>query len=127
MTHVPWFTLPPVQEFYYRNKYLSYRVLPPFREDCDQGASVQMELIYPKLNARIFIPRDIAGNPGSAVFELAHHNPSATVYWHLDGEYLGVTKKTHHLPVNPAEGKHTLTLVDEQGQSLERRFEVIGK
>lgn len=127
MTHVPWFTLPPVQEFYYRNKYLSYKVIPPFRKDCEQGGSVQMDLIYPKLNARLFIPRDIEGNPGSAVFELAHHNPAATVYWHLDGEYLGTTKKTHHFPINPGDGKHTLTLVDEKGQSLERHFEVVGK
>lgn len=127
MTHVQWFTLPPVQEFYYRSKHLSYRELPPFRKDCDQGASVPMDLIYPKLNARLLIPRDIEGNPGSAVFELAHHNPSATVYWHLDGEYLGVTTKRHHMPVNPPEGKHTLTLVDAQGQSLEREFEVVGK
>jgi penicillin-binding protein 1C len=127
MTHVPWFILPPIQAFYYREKYLSYKILPPYRKDCEQGVSVQMDLIYPKPNARLFIPRDIEGNPGSAVFELAHHNPVATVYWHLDGEYLGVTKKMHHFPFNPGEGKHTLTLVDEEGQSLERLFEVVGK
>jgi penicillin-binding protein 1C len=127
MTHIPWFILPPIQEFYFRNKYLSYKALPVYRKDCEQSTSVQMDLIYPKLNARLFIPRDIEGKPGSAVFELAHHNPTATVYWHLDGEYLGVTKKTHHFPVNPGEGKHKLTLVDEKGQSLERQFEVIGK
>jgi penicillin-binding protein 1C len=127
MTHVPWFILPPIQAFYYREKYLSYKILPPYRKDCERGTSIQMELIYPKPNARLFIPRDIEGNPGSAVFELAHHNPSATVYWHLDGEYLGVTKKMHHFPFNPGQGKHTLTLVDEEGQSIERLFEVVGK
>lgn len=127
MAHVAWFVLPPVQAFYYRDRYLSYKTLPPYRKDCEQGGSVQMDLIYPKLNARLFIPRDIEGNPGHAVFELAHHNPSATVYWHLDGAYLGTTRKTHHFPINPGEGKHKLTLVDEKGQSLERQFEVVGK
>lgn len=128
MVHVPWFVLPPVQEFYFRSKYLSYKTLPPFRKDCAPAVTrTAMDLIYPKENARLFIPRDIEGNPGSAVFELAHHNPSATVYWHLDGEYLGETRKTHHLPISPGTGQHTITLVDEQGHSLERKFEVVGK
>lgn len=128
MAHVPWFILPPVQEFYYRRKFVSYMGLPPFRKDCVQGTSAPaMDLIYPKLNARIFIPRDMQGNPGNAVFELAHHNATATVYWHLDGEYLGATKNIHHLPVNPPTGKHKLTLVDDLGQSIERQFEVVGK
>jgi penicillin-binding protein 1C len=49
------------------------------------------------------------------------------VYWHLDGEYIGSTKKSHHLPINPGEGKHVLTVIDEQGELLERHFEVISK
>lgn len=128
MKHVSWFVLPPVQEFYFRNKYLSYKTLPPYRQDCEQGNNhYVMDLIYPKVNTKIFIPRDVEGNVGSAVFELAHRNVSATVYWHLDGEYLGSTKKSHHYPIKAKEGIHTLTLIDEEGQSLERRFEVVGK
>lgn len=128
MAHVPWFVLPPIQEFYYRSKYLSYKTLPPFRKDCaPPNTNAGMDLIYPKANAKLFIPRDIQGNPGSSIFELAHHNPSATVHWHLDGEYLGATRKVHHFPVSPASGSHVITLVDELGQSLERTFEVVGK
>jgi penicillin-binding protein 1C len=128
MTHVPWFILPPVQEFYFRSKYLSYKPVPPFRKDCTpQSTNSSMDLIYPKHNAKLFIPRDVEGNQGSSVFELAHNNPLATVYWHLDGEYIGTTRKRHHFPISPATGIHTLTLVDEQGQSLERKFEVVGK
>jgi penicillin-binding protein 1C len=123
-----WFVLPPVQEHYYRQRHVSYRSLPPLREDCQQPNSVMaMDMIYPRSNARIFIPREIDGKPGSSVFELAHRNPEASVYWHLDGEYIGSTKKIHHLPLNPEEGKHVLTIVDEKGESLERHFEVISK
>jgi penicillin-binding protein 1C len=126
MKHVSWFVLPPVQEFYYRSRNLSFKSLPPFRKDCEQASSLAvMDLIYPKANTKLFIPRDIAGNIGSSVFELAHRNTSTTVYWHLDGQYLGATKKTHHFPINASAGKHVVTLVDEQGQSLERSFEVI--
>lgn len=123
-----WFVLPPVQEYYFKSKNITYKALPPFRADCQpQRAMASMDLIYPKPDARIFIPRDLDGEPGSAVFELAHRNANATVYWHIDGEFIGATKKVHHLALNPAAGKHVLTLVDETGETLQRRFEILPK
>ena len=83
-----------------------------------------MDMIYPKPNARIFIPRDLDGKPGSSVFELAHSSPEVTIFWHLDGQYIGSTKQIHNLALKPAEGKHILTVIDENGESLERHFEV---
>jgi penicillin-binding protein 1C len=128
MTHVNWFVLPPVQEYYYKLKNISYRSLPPYRRDCEPSSALPgMEIIYPKANARIFIPRELDGSAGKSVFELAHRNPNAEVYWHLDGEFLGSTKRTHHLSINPTEGKHVITIVDQQGEAIERRFEVVGK
>jgi len=126
MKDVSWFVLPPVQEYYYRPRNISYRTLPPFRSDCQPASGVStMDLLYPKPNARIYIPRELNGTMGSAVFELAHRNPGVTVYWHLDGTFIGSTKRNHHLTVNPPQGKHVLTLVDEHGESIEQRFEVL--
>lgn len=126
MLHVNWFVLPPVQELYYRSKNISYKPLPPFRNDCQSPSALQtMDLVYPKPNARIFIPRDFDGKPGSSIFELAHRDENVSVYWHLDGVYIGSTRRVHRLPLNPPEGIHVLTLVDEYGQSLEERFTVI--
>jgi len=128
MKHVNWFVLPAIQEYYFKPKNLSYRSLPPFRKDCQLSSPMaSMELIYPKQHSRIFIPRDLNGKPGSSVFELAHRNPAITVYWHLDGEYLGSTKKIHHFGLNPPEGLHTLTLVDDNGEQLIRTFEVLSR
>lgn len=128
MVSLNWFVLPPLQEHYYKPRNVSYKALPPFRADCgDQGGLVAMELVYPKPNARIFIPRDLDGTPGSAVFELAHRSASATVHWHLDGAYLGNTAKNHRFALNPGEGKHILTLVDDSGVLLESHFEVFSK
>lgn len=121
-----WFILPPVQEHYFRTKNLSYKSLPPFRADCLMSSPViSMDLIYPKPSSRIFIPRELDGTLGSTVFQLAHRNPQSTVHWHLDGMYMGSTQKRHHLALSPAEGKHTLVIVDENGESLEGQFEVI--
>lgn len=128
MTEVSWFVLPPVQEYYFKPKNLSYRNLPPFRSDCQPAYAVtSMDLIYPKPNSRIFIPRDLDGKTGSAVFQLAHRQPSMTVFWHLDGVFIGSTRKNHQLPVNASDGKHKLTLIDENGESLEQTFEVLSK
>lgn len=124
--HENWFVLPPVQAHYFRLKNSTYRPLPPFRNDCQPQLSlIGMDLIYPKPNAKIFIPRDLSGEPGNTIFELAHRQASTRVYWHLDGEFIGSTETIHHMPLNPAQGKHVLTLVDETGESLERQFEVI--
>lgn len=123
-----WFVLPPVQGHYYRAKNLSYKIPPPFREDCWGSSTVKaMDLIYPKPGSRLFIPRDITGNSGSAVFQLAHHNSHTVVYWYLDGKYLGSTKNSHQLSLNPPSGKHKIMVVDERGESLEEDFEVLSE
>lgn len=126
MKHVSWFVLPPVQEFYYRSVHQSYKPLPPFRSGCGKMEGVlSMDMIYPKNHSRIFIPRELDGQAGSSVFRLAHRDPQALVFWHLDGRYIGATKSRHNLALNPPAGKHILTMVDESGTSLERHFEVI--
>lgn len=126
MRAASWFTLPPVQEHYYKVKNISYKPLPPYRSDCQPAAIAPgMDLIYPKPGARIIIPRELDGKMSNTVFELAHSNPLSTVYWHLNGEYLGTTQKKHRISVQPEAGIHMLTLVDEAGQVLERRFEVV--
>lgn len=128
MQHVKWFVLPPVQEYYYRAKNISYKPLPPYRDDCQSATSIpSMDLVYPKPGARILIPRDFDGKPGSSVFQLAHRNENASVYWHLDGVFIGSTTGVHRLALNPPQGKHVLTLVDEQGESLEESFTVISR
>ncbi|RAV99396.1 penicillin-binding protein 1C [Pseudochryseolinea flava] len=123
-----WFVLPPITEYYYRPHDPTYKTLPPFRTDCASQTTLSaMDLIYPKPHARMYIPRDLNGEPGQAVFHLAHRNPAVTVFWHLDGTFIGKTLKSHHMAVNPAEGSHTLTLIDEKGEVLEQKFEILSK
>jgi penicillin-binding protein 1C len=126
ITTTTWFILPPVQEFYFRRKNSSYRLLPPFKSGCQDASTVMsMDLVYPKSRAKIFIPRQLDGTLNTVVFELAHRNPAASVFWHVDGVFMGSTRKSHHLTFQPTTGTHKLTLVDEFGESLERDFEVI--
>jgi len=121
-----WFVLPPVQEYYFRTKNLSYKPLPPIRDDCGGGARlVAMDLVYPKPGASIFIPRELDGSPGLALFQAAHRSSSSTIYWHLDGEYIGSTRKTHHLSLSGSSGAHSITLVDDDGEILTQSFNIL--
>jgi len=121
-----WFVLPPMQEYYFRMKNFSYKTLPPFRKDCQNASMlISMDLIYPKPDSKIFIPRELNGTESKIIFELAHRNPNTVVYWHLDGDFVGSTRGRHSLVLHPPQGKHFLTLVDENGETINSSFDVI--
>ncbi len=126
MVEVPWFILPPVQEHYFKAKNFNYQPLPPWRKDCSNiNTFMSMDVIYPKPNSKVFVPYELDGSAGSALFEAIHRNPSATLFWHIDGIFLATTQKTHKLPVRPGRGNHTLLLMDNEGESMVRPFTVI--
>jgi len=129
MLHVPWFVLPPAQEWYYKTKNPDYKTLPPFRSDClsNEQQLKSMELIYPKNYVKIYIPFELDGSKGKTIFQVAHRRPQTTIYWHLDGEYLGTTTEFHQKELSPNKGFHTLTLVDQYGETLVRKFEILEK
>jgi penicillin-binding protein 1C len=127
MVHKSWFVLPPVQEWYFRNKNPFYKVLPPFRPGCAPSESHNMEMIYPHTDSRIYIPVDLDGKPGGTVFKVAHRTPQHTVYWHLDDHFIGTTVQFHQMSLSPEKGFHRLTLVDENGETLTIRFEIMTK
>ncbi len=126
ITDANWFVLPPVQEYYYRIKNSSYQPLPAFRKDCaDPRTIAAMEIIYPKSNSKIFVPRELDGSLGNTVFEATHRSAKVTIFWHLDGVYQQATKGLHKIAVHPTIGKHKLTVVDENGEVVAQEFEVL--
>ena len=128
MKAVSWFVLPPVQEWYYRKAHPGYKLLPPFRSDCQNSQTVvPMQFVYPQNGDKLFVTKGVTGKREPIVFKLTHHHPSTKIYWNLDKQYIGMTRNDHHLAFIPPPGKHTLTVVDQQGKSLSIRFEVLGK
>ena len=118
--------LPPLIEKYYVAKHPEYKRLPPFDVNCNSKINEKaMTLIYPKPNAKIIIPREIDGQQGKVIVEASHKNSTMKIYWHLDENYLGETTLVHQWPLNPEPGKHTLTLIDENGVTISTSFEVI--
>jgi penicillin-binding protein 1C len=124
--HHKWFVLPPAMEYYYNIKNADYKTLPPFKPGCENtGGNIVMDMIYPKNNALIYIPIEADGKRGKVIFNAAHRNQRTKIYWHIDADYVGSTISFHHLAISPPPGKHTLTLVDENGERLVQVFTIL--
>ncbi|HCT30800.1 MAG TPA: penicillin-binding protein 1C [Bacteroidales bacterium] len=128
MQHVSWFVLPPAIEWFYKNRYSDYKLLPPYFKGCNPENQIKsMAMLYPRIaNAKISIPRNLDGSLSDIVFEAVHRSADATIYWHLDDRYVGTTKTFHKLALQPSAGNHTLTLVDADGETLVTNFLVEG-
>ena len=127
MKTISWFELPPVQEYYYKTKNPTYKTLPPYKSGCAPEIEKAMEMIYPKAGTVIYIPYELSGEQGKTIFEIAHRNPSNTVFWHIDGALVGTTKDIHQLGVTASKGKHTLSISDNTGETLTIPFEVLSE
>jgi penicillin-binding protein 1C len=123
-----WFVLPPSMEYYYKARNYQYHVLPPFRTDCTQAENgYAMEVIYPKNGAKIYVPLEADGTRGRMICNAAHRQPGVKIFWHLDDQYVGETKDFHQMALNPPPGKHNLTLVDGNGNTISIGFEILSK
>jgi penicillin-binding protein 1C len=124
-----WFVLPPAMEWYYARSHADYRPLPPWKPGSEDPSehtdSPNIGLLFPEQGSRIYIPVDLDGRPGKTVFRAAHRNARATIFWHLDGEYLGETTEINDMEARPGPGPHTLTLVDERGEEFVRTFTIL--
>nr|WP_317168155.1 penicillin-binding protein 1C [Leptobacterium flavescens] len=119
-----WFVLPPLMEYYFRNKNAAYRSLPPFRSDCYNEGDISMDFIYPKENGRISLSKDFNGQVNPLVLRIAHSKPETAVFWYLDQQFIGQTTTFHELEVLPEKGKHLITVLDELGNELTRNIEI---
>ena len=116
------FRLPPAMEWYYRQKHPEYG-RKDRTETMPSGIS-PMEFIYPEGGSIITLPRQLDGSPGEMVFNLAHHDNDATVYWHLDNEYIGETRFIHQYRMRPSPGPHSVTVVDNTGNTISVGFTI---
>lgn len=120
----PRFVLPPAQEYYYAHHSASYQPLPPLRPDCMSATREHLSILYPEHGSTLVLPRNFGGRGEKVVLKAACRDTSATLYWHLDDCYLGKTQGVHELAVEPGDGEHVLTVVDEGGNRKTILFKV---
>jgi len=113
------FVLPPAMEWYYKPHHPEYTGARK-----TSSALKAMAFIYPESGSTLTLPRQLNGEVEGAVFRVAHRRPDAVLWWHLDQNYVGQTQFIHELRLAPPPGKHTLTVVDDEGNSVSVRFRV---
>jgi len=123
-----WFVLPPAEEWYFRRWNLDYKTLPPLQTSDEQTSQAEtvFALFNPEPDGQIYVPRELDGSEGRIVFSAAHRDEAETIFWHLDGNYLGSTRSFHEMEARPEPGRRLLTLVDSGGNTITRRFTVLG-
>ena len=119
------FVLPPNLEYWYKTNSLNYRVLPDFVPWHEASSKESISIVFPEPSARIIIPVEIDGTPGAMVAQAAARSAETTIFWDLDGNYLGLTDKRHEIVINPKAGSHTLTITDNHGNIIRRKFEIL--
>ena len=113
------FVLPPAMEWYYKPHHPEYAGARK-----PSSAFKVMAFIYPDSGSTLTLPRQLSGEVEGAVFRVAHHSADATLWWHLDQTYVGETHFIHELRLAPDKGKHTLTVVDGEGNTASIRFTI---
>lgn len=120
----PWFVLPPAMAYYYKQHSANYEDLPHLHPDCVTEQS-PLEILYPTANSTLFLPKLFADRENNFVFRATHSDPSATVYWHLDKQFLGATALLgHSISCKAEKGVHQLTVIDDKGVSQTVKFTV---
>ncbi|MDE3001441.1 MAG: penicillin-binding protein 1C [Gemmatimonadota bacterium] len=98
-------------------------MVPPHKPDCPAGAgSDPLKIVYPRHNARLWLPRDFGGARQKVAMRVAHRDKKRVLYWYLDDRYLGSSRGRHVKAAELARGWHTLNVVDESGNRDRKRF-----
>ena len=129
---VSWFVLPPALETHYRRVHADYRPPPAFRPDC-RGAlgasgSASLSFVYPARGA----PSSTSPSRWTARSAgWCSRRPTATPRRASSGTSTTHSRERrasiHQMALAPRPGPHVLVLVDERGETVRRRFTVVGR
>ena len=111
------FVLPPSMEWYYKPHH------PEYVGAVKASGGARMEFIYPSAPGSVLkMPAKMGGETPGIVFRVAHREAGATLWWHMDGAYVGETRLIHEIRLSPAPGRHRLTVTDASGETISTSF-----
>ena len=117
------FVLPPAASYYYKMRHPEYKE-PPISKVNSVSETSDMDILYPQLNSIIRIPKLMNGDYGTVIFETVHRMEGTEIYWFIDNHFITSTKDIHQINVKPNAGKHLLTVTDQTGRTINRKFSV---
>ncbi|KVV13843.1 Penicillin-binding protein 4 precursor [Flavobacterium sp. TAB 87] len=122
-----WFILPPVMAWYYKSKHIEYVPLPPFKDDCIGTQTGAMDFIYPKSGSKIYLTKNFSSEVQPVIFKVAYSDREKQLFWYVDQVYKGATSVFHEKPILMSAGFHYITVVDELGNEISRKVEVVSE
>ena len=127
IVHEKRFVLPEAMAWYYQRRATDYQPLPPVHPRLAGDAADSVAFEFPTQEASVFIPVEMSGRRGSIVAVVRPSDPDTRVFWHLDGDFVGVTERTHAIELSPRAGEHELTVVTLGGATSRVRFRVLDR
>ena len=86
------FVLPPSMEWYYKPHH------PEYVGAGRASGGARMEFIYPSAPGSVLkMPAKMGGETPGIVFRVAHREAGTTLWWHMDGAYVGETRLIHEI------------------------------
>lgn len=126
------FILPAAQAYFYKQYHFLEKTLPPYHPDCqniiEKTSKKSIAFLYPHKNdLKIYLPKSLDEEKSMMVCEVAQSGKKTPLFWHLDNEFLTTTTDIHKVGLQPNIGKHTITVVNEDGESISYRFEIVNE
>jgi penicillin-binding protein 1C len=95
----------------------------PHKYGCSSiGDKKNIEIIYPKEDSLILIPRNFEKKYEKVKLKAATGYRDAVVYWYLDKNYITKTENIHEIIVDFENGNHNLYITDNLGNSTSVNF-----
>jgi penicillin-binding protein 1C len=116
-----YFILPPVVVNYYKKWNPDFKMPPPWHPDI-QDAAQHLKIVFPDKNTLLCFGQDSSMN---VHFKAMSEARNATLYWHVDDTYIGATTNIHELQYALPIGKHTLAIIDENGNEQRTTFTIM--
>ncbi|WP_417607991.1 penicillin-binding protein 1C [Owenweeksia hongkongensis] len=117
------FQLDPIAAYYYYPKHGGRHFAPTLSPACEEKHQhTSFGIIYPNERTDIIIPINLKGELEKVQLKATHVDKNATLYWHLNDHFLGITQTLHEMSVLLEEGSQTLTIMDEKGNVRSCKF-----
>lgn len=113
---------PPDVAYYLRQKGALIETVPPHYPHCPSiKVDKSLKIIYPNLDAKLFLPRDFDGKTQPVICKVGYVGSGKRLFWYLDDLFLGETTEDHTMGVIFNLGWNRLTIIDESGASDSQR------
>ncbi|CAL2103396.1 Penicillin-binding protein 1C, family GT51 [Tenacibaculum sp. 190130A14a] len=121
----PWFVLPPLMAYYYKQKNADYSVLPNYKQGCIEEDLNTMDFVIPtKYESTVSLTKGADGNVNPLILKLTHSNPEANVFWYMNEKYIGKTQQYHEKEILPKKGVYKITVLDDFGNEKTRMLKL---